>query len=287
MTFNNLISVSELAGQLEDPSWAIIDCRFDLVDLDRGEAEYRQAHIPGAVYAHLERDLSAAPDGRNGRHPLPEPAVLAARFSALGIGAETQVVAYDASGGPFASRLWWSLHWLGHEAAAVLDGGFPAWVKDGHPLREGFEVRPPATFIPSSAKFGTSHAEQVLSAIQDNKHLLLDARAPERYRGEEEPLDSVAGHIPGAANYFWQLALDEEGKFRPADELRVEFETLLDGRAPEDVITYCGSGVTGAHLQLAMRHAGLEGMRLYPGSWSEWCADTHRPIAAGAPGKPD
>jgi thiosulfate/3-mercaptopyruvate sulfurtransferase len=279
MSYTTIISAQDLFSHLDDPDWAILDCRFDLQDIDVGERQYIQAHIPGAVYAHLEHDLSAPPTGSNGRHPMPSVENLAAVLSRWGIGPGVQVVAYDARGGGFAARLWWSLHYLGHDAAAVLDGGFPAWLRADYPTRSGEESRSPRNFKPTPRPFMRVDLPDVRAALDSGNAVLLDARAPERYRGEEEPLDPVAGHIPGAINHFWRTNLDDKENFLPAETLRMRFETLLGKTPPDAIIGYCGSGVTSCHNTLALTHAGFEGARLYPGSWSEWCADPDRPIA--------
>ncbi len=278
---HTLVTAEELARHLHDPSWAIFDCRFDLTRPGWGEEAYLEGHIPGALYVHLERDLSAEPMGTNGRHPLPSDDVLAALFSRLGIGDDDQVVAYDDKGGPYAARLWWTLRYLGHEAAAVLDGSLPAWQEAGLPLRTDRESRPPARFMPRPRPEMRVSVGEILAHLGDPRWPLLDARAPERYRGEQEPYDPVAGHIPGARNRFWKDNLDARGRFLPAAELRRQYEALLDGAPAADLVVYCGSGVTACHDLLALEAAGLEGARLYPGSWSEWCSDPQRPVATG------
>ena len=279
MRYSTLIKPEQLKPHLDHPTWAVVDCRFDLLDPTKGEREYLEEHIPGAVYAHIERDLSALPTGSNGRHPLPTPESLSAVFIRWGIGSDVQVVAYDASGGPFASRLWWCLRYLGHEAVAVLNGGFHSWKHAGFPICSGEENRSPRTFIPRIQTNMRADTAQLISQIGSASSLLLDARAPQRFRGEEEPLDPVAGHIPGAVNRFWELNLDDAGQFLPPEVLQAQFETLLGGTSPQSIIGYCGSGVTSCHNLLAMAYAGLHGSRLYPGSWSEWCADPARPVA--------
>jgi thiosulfate/3-mercaptopyruvate sulfurtransferase len=279
--FGTLLAAADLQPRLDDPSWAVIDCRFDLDDHSRGQAAYLEGHIPGAIYAHLDRDLAAPPNGSNGRHPLPPVEILAAVFSRWGIGDGVQVVAYDDSGGPFAARLWWCLHYLGHEATAVLDGGLAAWKQEGLPLRAGSEERRPREFHPAVRPSMRAEAAQIVSSLGSFSLRLIDARAPERFRGEEEPIDPVAGHIPGAVNHPWQANLGPDGRFLPAAILRADFEALLGGTSPKDAVTYCGSGVTATHNLLALAYAGLEGARLYPGSWSEWCSDLRRPVARG------
>ncbi len=282
MAFTTLIDPETLQAHLEDPDWVVVDCRFSLSDPAYGRRAYQEAHIPGAVYAHLDEDLSGPiVPGRTGRHPLPDPDRLARKLSAWGIDNRTQVVAYDDAGGAFAARLWWLLGWLGHDAVAVLDGGWPRWVREGRPVRGGIETRPPRTFVPHLRPEQVATADEVLRHLHDPAWRLLDARAPERYRGELEPIDPVAGHIPGAVNAPFAENLTPEGTFRPPEQLRQRFEALLGDVPPERVICYCGSGVTAAHNLLAMAHAGLPGARLYAGSWSEWITDPRRPVARG------
>lgn len=284
MSAEVLISSRQIHDHLGDPDWAIFDCRFDLTHPAWGEAAYLDAHVPGAVYVHLERDLSATPDGHNGRHPLPEDPALGALFSRLGVRTGTQVVAYDSSGGPYAARLWWSLRYMGHVHVAVLDGGLAAWREMGYAERDGRETRPEADFVPHSRPEMIARREEIRRSLHSSDKVLLDARSPERYRGEVEPYDPVAGRIPGAANHFWKDNLDAGGRFRSPGDLRRDFEGLLSRASPNRIICYCGSGVTAAHNLLALAHAGLYGGRLYPGSWSEWCADAENPIAHGRPG---
>ena len=279
--FTTLISTADLAARLGAPEIVVVDLRHDLGQPDAwGEAQYQAGHVPGAVFAHLDRDLSAPKTGSNGRHPLPSPAVCAALFGRLGIGAGTQVVAYDQGSGAYASRLWWMLRWLGHDAAAVLDGGFDRWTREGRPVTAEVPVPRPATFTTRPVVTPVD-AAAVASALGGESMLLIDARAPERFRGEVEPLDPVAGHIPGAVNRPFLRNLGPEGTFKPAAELRAEFDALLGGKPPAVVVHQCGSGVTACHNALAMEIAGLPGARLYPGSWSEWCADPARPVARG------
>ncbi len=278
---HTLISTADLAAALDDPLLVIVDVRHDLAQPDAwGEAQYRAGHIRGARFAHLDRDLSAPKTGTNGRHPLPTPAATAATFGRLGIDAVKQVVAYDQGGGMFAARLWWMLRWLGHDAVAVLDGGFAKWTR---------EERPVATALPPTraARFeirgvaSTVSAAQVLASLDERTLALLDARTPERFRGETEPMDPVAGHIPGARNRPYAQNLAADLTWKSATRLREEFDSLLGTTPPAQVVNHCGSGVTACHNILAMEIAGLAGSRLYPGSWSEWCADPARPIARG------
>ncbi len=279
--FTTLISTTDLAARIGTPDIAVVDVRHDLAQPDAwGEAQYRAAHLPGAVFAHLDRNLSAPRTGRNGRHPLPLPEDCAALFGRLGIGATTQVVAYDQTSGMYASRLWWMLRWLGHDAAAVLDGGYDQWVREGQPVTADAAAASVTTFT-ARRTGGIVDADTVEASLGTGSLLLVDARAPERFRGEVEPLDPVAGHIPGAVNRPFGGNLGPDGRFKPAAALRGEFEALLAGRSASTVVHQCGSGVSACHNALAMEFAGLPGARLYPGSWSEWCADPSRPVARG------
>jgi thiosulfate/3-mercaptopyruvate sulfurtransferase len=285
MRFRTLVSSPALALHLGDPDLAVIDCRFKLDDAAWGEREYASAHIPGAVYAHLDRDLSGPKDGTNGRHPLPEPQTLAATFGRFGIGAGTQVVAYDQQNGMFASRLWWMLRWLGHDAAAVLDGGLAAWIREARPTAGGEDTRAARTFDARPRGDMTMTVSDVAARLADPSWRLVDARAPERYRGDTEPLDRVAGHIPGAANHFFQMNVDARGLFRSPEELRALLQGAAGGVPPDRIVCYCGSGVTACHNLLALEHAGMAGARLYAGSWSEWCSDPRRRVELGERGE--
>jgi len=282
MIFTTLISVAELAGHLGNPNWIICDCRHDLVDTGSGSRAYSESHIPGARFVHLDQVLSAPSTGSNGRHPLPAPEQCARRLGELGIDNAKQVVAYDASGGFYAARLWWMLRWLGHDAVAVLDGGWDAWRKAPHPITNQIPVIEAARFTMCRRADMTCDAGYIVANLGKPKLRLLDARSPDRYRGESETLDPVAGHIPGALNRFYRLNLDGDGKFKPSTTLKQEFDELLRNNAPGNVSHYCGSGVTACHNLLAMEVAGLSGSRLYPGSWSEWVADRSRPVAIGS-----
>ena len=257
----------------------IIDCSFDLSDTAAGELAFAEAHLPGALYVHLDRDLAGAKTGRNGRHPLPAPADWAATLTRLGVTPGRAVVLYDAQGGMYAARAWWMLRWVGHAEASVLDGGLQAWKSIGGALQSG-AVMPVAAHAPYPAAASLVTALDA-DALQKSlgRVTLLDARTGERYRGEVEPLDARAGHIPGARSRYFKDNLDTQGRFRPAAELRAAFEAL--GVAPEQVVHQCGSGVTACHNVLAMEVAGLAGSTLYPGSWSEWSSDPARPVAVG------
>jgi thiosulfate/3-mercaptopyruvate sulfurtransferase len=277
-----LVTVDELQEHLFHPQWCVVDVRHDLMDTEAGRRAYAAGHIPGAAFAHIDDDLSGAKTGRNGRHPLPARSDLVAAFRRWGIGNDTQIVAYDAHGGQFAVRLWWLARWLGHTRVALLDGGWPAWMARMQWASVEPPERPQGSFEPRPAVVTVRTTDEVLSSIGAQAHLLLDARAPERYRGEQEPIDPVAGHIPGAQNRFWMTNLNADQTFRPPAELRREFEQLLGGRQPQAVTHQCGSGVTSCHNIFAMELAGLPGSALYAGSWSEWIADRSRPVATGA-----
>lgn len=282
-TPNTLISASELAKHYQDASWVVLDCRHDLGNPDAGRNAYATGHIPGAQFADVETDLSdksRGPAGEfRGRHPLPERTAFVETLRRWGVNHGSQVVAYDAHGGMFAARLWWMLRWVGHEAVAVLDGGLQAWQALGLPLSTEPVKRPRGNAMPNYSRMMVVTADDVMTNIRDPKRIVVDARAPDRFRGENETLDPVGGHIPGAKNRFFKDNLDADGKFKPADQLREEFKSLL--LTPEMSIMQCGSGVTACHNLLAMEIAGLRGAALYPGSWSEWCANPSRPVATG------
>jgi thiosulfate/3-mercaptopyruvate sulfurtransferase len=280
MAFTTLMSTAVLA-HMDDPAYVVVDCRFKLDDVEWGGREYAAAHVPGAIYADLDRDLSGAKTGTNGRHPLPEPDALARTFSRFGIASGVQVVAYDQDNGMYASRLWWLLRWLGHDAVAVLDGGFAKWKAEGRPTTGGVEQRVPRAFRAVVRPGMAVDVTTVRSRVGRAGWRLVDARAPERYRGDIEPIDKTPGHIPGAVNHFFGWNLDEGGTFRSPEELRGRLKDA-QGDVPTDrIICYCGSGVTACHNLLALEHAGLQGAALYPGSWSEWSADPARPVEKG------
>lgn len=275
--FRTLIAPADVAPHLADENWVIVDCRFDLADPQKGERLYLEAHVPGARYAHLDRDLSGEKTGANGRHPLPTAEQMRERFGALGVSPGKQVVVYDADTGTYAARLWWMLRFMGHDAVALLDGGFARWDREGNAVRGGREDWRPATFVGAPRESWCLTADAVQSGLNDPSRLLIDARAEERYRGENETIDKKAGHIPGAKNHFFQRNLNEDNTFRSPDELRRAWQSLLGVTKPGQVVMYCGSGVTACHNLLAMEHAGLSGAKIFPGSWSEWSADPSRP----------
>ena len=273
-----LVSVEQLAAH---PEWRVFDCRHDLKNTEYGRQAYARGHIPGALFVHLDDDLSGVKTGSNGRHPLPAIEDFARRMSECGVDETTQVVAYDNEGGIFASRLWWMLGWLGHARVAVLDGGLAGWKRAKRPLEEVVPSVVPRVFVPRPQDV-IVEAGNLLAGLTSQQSLILDARSPERFRGENETLDPVGGHIPGALNRFYFDNLDDAGCFfKPAAELRAEFDAMLAGRPAGEVVQQCGSGVTACHNLLAMELAGLSGSKLYPGSWSEWCADPSRPVATG------
>lgn len=281
MSYTTLIDAATLTAHLEDPDWRIIDVRHQLANTAYGEQAYGAGHIPGAAFLHCDRDLSGPMTGKNGRHPLPDPEKLAARLGEIGVGPQTQVVVYDDAQGTIAGRLWWLLRWLGHDQVALLDGGLPAWLAAGGTLSSALPPSRPAQFV-ARLRDTRVDADYVQSFLATSRLHLIDARSPDRFRGENETIDPVGGHIPGAVNRFFQLNLQADGRFKPAAELRAEWLAVLAGVSPDQVIHQCGSGVSACHNILAMEVAGLTGSRLYAGSWSEWCADPARPVVQGA-----
>jgi thiosulfate/3-mercaptopyruvate sulfurtransferase len=276
-----LIDAAILRALLDGPTPPVmVETSFDLTDASAGERDWREGHPPGSFYLHLERDLSGAKTGRNGRHPLPARADFAATLGRIGIGPQTPVVLFDRQGGPYAARAWWMLRWMGHADTAVLDGGVAAWSAAGGTLTT--EPATPSVQAPYPDRaplVQTVSADELLRSLGRGR--LLDARAGERFRGEVEPLDAAAGHIPGALNRFFKDNLATDGRFKTASALRAEFDALVAPHGPQGTVHQCGSGVTACHNLLAMEHAGLTGSRLYPGSWSEWSSDPSRPIARG------
>ena len=276
-----LVSVKQLREHLDDPRWCVVDVRHDLFDADAGIRAYREGHIPGAVFANIDTQLSGTKTGFNGRHPLPRRNDLIEAFRVWGINNDTNIVAYDAQGGQFASRLWWLARWLGHRTVALLDGGWSKWASETRLTSREVPVRPRGNFTASDSMMPLVSVQQVLQQLEASDRILLDARTPERYRGEQEPIDPVAGHIPGARNRPWQQNLNADQTFKSPSELRAEFNALLGKQAPSQVAHQCGSGVTACHNVFAMELAGLPGSALYGGSWSEWIADPARPVATG------
>jgi thiosulfate/3-mercaptopyruvate sulfurtransferase len=281
MILTALVSTEILARRLDDPDWLIFDCRHDLTDPDRGRRDYAESHIPGARFLHLDGDLSAPKTGKNGRHPLPDPSTLADALGRAGVDARKQVVAYDAQGGMVAARLWWLLRWLGHLPVAVLDGGWNQWAAEGRPQTAEIPRPQPAPFPGGARNDCWVGAYFVREHLGDETTVLIDARAPDRFRGQNETIDPVGGRIPYARNRFYRDNLDASGRFKAPETLKAEFRAVLGAIGPQQSVHYCGSGVSACHNLLAMEVAGLRGARLYPGSWSEWSADPSRPVASG------
>ncbi|KGC53282.1 sulfurtransferase [Burkholderia pseudomallei] len=282
--YTTLISADNLAERLAAAPGSVLvfDCRFDLADTDLGEQAYAAGHIPGAHYLHLDRDLSGAKTGTNGRHPLPARDALVDTLKAHGLRQNQQIVAYDAQGGMYAARLWWLLRWLGHDSVAVLDGGLQAWQSEGHAVSQDTPPKSMGDFHAGAPLATVVDAQTVLANLATKDRLVIDARAADRYRGENETIDRVGGHIPGALNRFFKDNLTADGRFKSGHELREAFSPLLGATEPKKVILQCGSGVTACHNALAMEIAGLHDPALYAGSWSEWSADPSRPVATGA-----
>jgi thiosulfate/3-mercaptopyruvate sulfurtransferase len=279
--FSTLVTVAQLQDHLFDADWCVLDVRHDLMDTESGRRSYAAGHIPNAVFAHIDDDLSGRKTGRNGRHPLPARADLVQAFGRWGIDNDTQIVAYDASGGQFAVRVWWLARWLGHSRVAVLDGGWPAWLAQTGRSSTAAAERPPGHFTERPSLVTVLTADDIVRNLATQDHLVLDARTAERYRGEQEPIDPVAGHIPGARNRPWLANLNPDQTFKSASALRREFDAALGSLPADRVAHHCGSGVTACHNVLAMEIAGLPGSALYAGSWSEWVADPARPVATG------
>jgi thiosulfate/3-mercaptopyruvate sulfurtransferase len=277
MSGSMLVSTEALSSNLG--AWRMFDCRHDLMKPELGEAQYREAHLPGAVFASLDHDLSAPRDGTNGRHPLPDPGAFIAWLGQQGLKPGDRAVCYDGANGAMAARLWWMLRWVGHDDVAVLDGGFAKWRKEGRPVTSEIPRFPPTRYparVHANAALDVHEVEKTRQSA-----LLLDARAPARWRGESEPIDPVAGRIPGSKNRFNMDNVRPDGTFRDKEELKAELEKILGDRSPSEVVHYCGSGVAACHNLLAMEHAGLPGGKLYAGSWSEWIADKRRPQERG------
>jgi thiosulfate/3-mercaptopyruvate sulfurtransferase len=277
--YKTLIEPVELAKHIADPGWVVVDCRFELSNPTAGSRHYAEGHIPGARYANLDADLSGPVTASTGRHPLPAPERFARTLGAWGIDNSTQVVAYDDASGALAARLWWMLRWVGHRQVAVLNGGLKAWVDTGHPMSNRIPVVTPATFVPDVDSEATVTVDEVVNGLAAGTLMLVDARASDRFGGENEALDPVAGHVPGARNHPFASNLDVRGRFLPAAELRKKWHAVLGEQTAGEVASMCGSGVTACHNLLALEISGLRGARLYPGSWSEWIRDPERPVA--------
>lgn len=281
MRFSTVVSTDLLAQHLDDPDWIIFDCRFTLTNTGAGAAAYRQGHIPGARYVHLDDDMSSVVTPTSGRHPLPDVKLFSEKLSRWGVDSSKQVVVYDDSFGSMAVKMWWLLRWLGHDQVALLDGGLPKWLKEKRPVTTALPQIIPEKFVVQLHKEMQASVAEVEQARQERCRLVIDARPEQRFAGEREPLDRVAGHIPGAINWVFEENLDFDGTYLSADELREAYLNLLNGVKPEHVIHTCGSGVTACHNMLAMEIAGLPSGKLFAGSWSEWITDPSRPIATG------
>ncbi len=279
MKYTTLISAEHLEHRLHDRDWVIIDCRFSLADTEAGFKDYRHGHIPNARYAHLDKDLSSRITEFTGRHPLPNLTALERKLGEWGIDNNSQVVAYDDASGAIAGRLWWLLRYLGHDKVAVLDGGYKHWQKLGLPVTTVLPIIKPSFFRAYPGGDAGLTALEVQNALSQKSICLIDARTPERYRGEQEPIDPVAGHIPGAVNRSFQLNLDSNGLFLSAEDLHKQFKQLIGDLNPQQVVHMCGSGVTACHNLLAMEVVGMTGSKLYPGSWSEWIRNKNKPVA--------
>lgn len=277
---SSLITPQIAQDHLKNPDWRFFDCRYELTAPEKKKAEFEVSHLPGAIYAHMNHDLAVTHiPGKTGRHPLPSIEEVVKKFSAWGIDESVQVVVYDDAGGAFAARLWWMLRWLGHYAVAVMDGGWPRWIKEGRSVTSELFDPEAKEFIASPRAHLSVTAEDIRNDFGNPEVRVLDARSRERFRGENEKFDPVAGHIPGALSSPFTENLDKDGNWKSKSELRQKYEKLLEGSPSEKAVSYCGSGITACHNILAIYHAGLGDSRLYPGSWSEWITDPDRPVA--------
>ncbi|WP_031433571.1 sulfurtransferase [Methylomarinum vadi] len=281
MSYNTIISAEQLANHLDNPDWIVFDCRFSLADSEAGGKAYRLGHIANARYVHLDKDLSSAISDYSGRHPLPDFSLLAKKLGHWGVKHSSQVVVYDDAGGAFAGRMWWLLRCMGHDRVALLDGGLPQWRREGHSLTTALPKIRKTHFRAYLDSKQWLSARQVEDGLATRSITLIDARPPERFRGEQEPIDPIAGHVPKALNRPFQQNLNKQGCFLPADRLKQQFLELLAKRDDRQVVHMCGSGVTACHNLLAMEIAGLPGSKLYAGSWSEWIRNKNRGIAKG------
>lgn len=281
MTYTTVISAEDLSTHINDDNWVVVDCRFTLTSPEAGRQLYEESHIPGACYLHLDDDLAAPVSKKTGRHPLPDPDVLAKKLGELGIDNDTQVVAYDDTFGAMAGRLWWLLRWLGHDKVALLDGGLPAWIRKKMPMTPDTATFLQKEFIPNVRAELVIDLSAMEAVVENGECIIIDARAEERFTGEVEPFDKVAGHIPGAINLPFEDNLDFDATFMSKDEMVELYNNLLGNKDSSQVVMMCGSGVTACHNLVAMEIAGLAGARLYPGSWSEWISGSLRPVVIG------
>jgi len=278
MALETLIDTDQLTENLDNPKFVIFDCRHELTNPEYGDKVYAQSHLPNAHFASVDRDLSSHPTGNNGRHPMPEADQFARWLGSKGVTSGVQVVGYDNAAGVYASRLWWLLRWLGHDEVAVLDGGWNAWLAAGGPTTKEVPTAVPANFSPQVRDMNVD-AAYVLEKLNSGNMRVIDARSNDRFHGQNETIDPVGGHIPGALNRFFKNNVGDDGRFRPGLELKGEFEALIGNTPVKNIVHQCGSGVSACHNLLAMELAGMGGSRLYPGSWSEWVADPSRPVA--------
>lgn len=281
MRSTTIVSADQLAAHLDDPEWIVFDCRFTLSNTETGKQAYQQGHIPGARYVHLDDDMSSAVTPTSGRHPLPDATIFSGKLSGWGVDSSKQVVVYDDSFGSMAVKMWWLLRWLGHDNVALLDGNWQKWVKQKLPVTTEMPKISPANFVVHMHNELLVDTAEVDFARRERCSVLIDARPEQRFAGERETLDKVAGHIPGATNWVYEENLDFDGTYLPAEELKEAYLKLMHGLKPNHVIHTCGSGVTACHNMLAMEIAGLHGSKLYAGSWSEWITDPKRPVATG------
>lgn len=279
MIYSSIISADLLQQHLNDPNWRIVDCRFNLKATDEGMSLYQMEHIPNAIYAHLDHDLSAPVSNSSGRHPLPDVETFKLKLGSLGIDGSKQVVVYDDAAGSYAARLWWMLRWLGHEAVAVLDGGFTLWKQQGLPTTNTLPRIEPTTFVGKPTMNMLMNSNDIQENLNKSSICLIDVRDPQRYSGLEEPIDKVAGHVPGAINVPWKTNIADNGMYRSRAELYDQYHKLLQDAAGKNVVFMCGSGVTACHSLIALEYIGITGAKLYPGSWSEWITDPNRPVA--------
>ena len=278
MAYHTLISADSLQQHLNDAQWRIVDCRFNLKDPGEGLALYQMDHIPHAVYAHLDHDLSSPVTANSGRHPLPDVNQFKEKLGNWGITKDTQVIVYDDAAGSYAARLWWMLRWLGHDSVAVLDGGFSFWKQQGLPVTSDIPQFSRTTYIGEPNLEMLIDSDDLQEKLAQSQSLLIDVRDPVRYQGIEEPIDKVAGHIPGSINIPWKNNIAENGLYLPKAQLHDEYMKVLHDTPIDNTVFMCGSGVTACHSLLALEHIGISGIKLYPGSWSAWITDPARPV---------
>jgi len=279
MTYRTIISSDLLQQHLNDPNWRIVDCRYNLMKPDEGLSLYQMEHIPNAIYAHLAHDLSSPVNKTSGRHPLPDVEMFKLKLGTWGIDHEKQVVVYDDAAGSYAARLWWMLRWLGHDSVAVLDGGYSIWKQQGLPTTNIIPLIEPVTFTGNPNTGMLVNSDVLQEQLGKSCVRLIDVRDPQRYSGLEEPIDKIAGHVPGAINLPWKNNVGDNGMYLSRAQLHDQYSKLLQNTVDKDIVFMCGSGVTACHSLVAMEYIGITGAKLYPGSWSEWITDSNRPVA--------